>query len=72
MMNGNGQHTPSANEVPRAERLVIAGAVTGNTTLLQYTTIPKHRAVSASVKERAIPPTRSYPGIDRGPAPASS
>lgn len=35
-MNGNGQHAPSADEVPEAECLVVAGTVTGNTTLLPY------------------------------------
>jgi hypothetical protein len=33
-MNGNGQHVPFADEVPGADCLVIAGTVTGNTTLL--------------------------------------
>jgi hypothetical protein len=57
--DGNRQHAPFADEVPEAECLVIAGTVTGNTTLLQYqTTIPRDWAVSVSVKERAIPPIR--------------
>jgi hypothetical protein len=33
--DGNRQHAPFADEVPEAECLVIAGTVTGNTTLLQ-------------------------------------
>jgi hypothetical protein len=34
MTNGNGQHAPPADEVPEADCPVVAGAVTGNTTLL--------------------------------------
>jgi hypothetical protein len=34
MMNGNGQHAPSADEIPESECLVVTGAVTGNTMLL--------------------------------------
>ena len=63
MMNGNGQHAPSADEIPEADRLAVAGAVTGNSTLLQnQTTIRKHRAVSPSVEEPELAQTSAHLG----------